>query len=489
MILQKRIPKDFYRLFRTRNMEAYMMFLVAIYDENNELYTAMGLTTAEGAAIIEETMERGHVYWQTDEETADEDAGEIAGEETNETDAAYPGTPTAILRRLIRWGWLKSDYDERLNTDILSFPEYSQLYVSLFKRLQKEDDSGERESILSIYSALYTYHADREKNNEILKSALRTSKNLEQLLSNMQNGMRAYFDELSQSRNFMEIQKVLVDEINNSDSKRYAILTTSDSFYRYKEAVKELISQILNENEELQRKLSAEIASMTAELQQADSLEVKRIRYKLTSAEEAMTMVYQVEREFDLIERRYNKLIEQKAVFAKRALARIRYIFQEGIHDEDNIRKLLHLLSVSPDRDVVLAELGERVKVSMPYKALTDDSLYKRRDSARPEFRPLEPEEKSGQEKQEIADFVPKPLYTRRQLRKFYEENSKDGVFTTTEQTVTSMEDLEKMMFLWQEATGNQSEEDLVHLDGEFKNEEGFTFSKLTIQEAKAQKG
>lgn len=486
MILQKRIPKDFYRLFRTRNMEAYMMFLVAIYDENNELYTAMGLTTAEGAAIIGETMERGHIYWQEDEEMADEETTE---EETNETDIAYPGTPTAILRRLIRWGWLKSDYDERLNTDILSFPEYSQLYVSLFKRLQKEDDSGERESILSIYSALYTYHADREKNNEILKSALRTSKNLEQLLSSMQNGMRAYFDELSQSRNFMEIQKVLVDEINNSDSKRYAILTTSDSFYRYKEAVKELISQILNENEELQRKLAVEIASMTADVSQANSLEVRRNRYRLTSAEEAMTMVYQVEREFDLIERRYNKLIEQKAVFAKRALARIRYIFQEGIHDEDNIRKLLQLLSANPDREDILAELGERVKVSMPYKALTDDSLYRRRDSVRPEFRPLEPEEKSGQEKQEIADFVPKPLYTRRQLRRFYEENSKDGVFTTTEQTVTSMEDLEKMMFLWQEATGNQSEEDLVHLDGEFKNEDGFTFSKLTIQEAKAQKG
>lgn len=486
MILQKRIPKDFYRLFRTRNMEAYMMFLVAIYDENNELYTAMGLTTAEGAAIIGETMERGHIYWQEDEEMADEETTE---EETNETDIVYPGTPTAILRRLIRWGWLKSDYDERLNTDILSFPEYSQLYVSLFKRLQKEDDSGERESILSIYSALYTYHADREKNNEILKSALRTSKNLEQLLSSMQNGMRAYFDELSQSRNFMEIQKVLVDEINNSDSKRYAILTTSDSFYRYKEAVKELISQILNENEELQRKLAVEIASMTADVSQANSLEVRRNRYRLTSAEEAMTMVYQVEREFDLIERRYNKLIEQKAVFAKRALARIRYIFQEGIHDEDNIRKLLQLLSANPDREDILAELGERVKVSMPYKALTDDSLYRRRDSVRPEFRPLEPEEKSGQEKQEIADFVPKPLYTRRQLRRFYEENSKDGVFTTTEQTVTSMEDLEKMMFLWQEATGNQSEEDLVHLDGEFKNEDGFTFSKLTIQEAKAQKG
>ena len=62
--------------------------------------------------------------------------------------------------------------------------------------------------------------------------------------------MRTYFEELSQSKNFMEIQQVLVDEINNSDSKRYAILTTTDSFYRYKEAVKELISRILYDNEQ-----------------------------------------------------------------------------------------------------------------------------------------------------------------------------------------------------------------------------------------------
>lgn len=59
--------------------------------------------------------------------------------------------------------------------------------------------------------------------------------------------MRSYFDELSSQKHFIGIQQVLVEEINNSDSKKYAILTTTDSFYRYKEAVKELISEILNE--------------------------------------------------------------------------------------------------------------------------------------------------------------------------------------------------------------------------------------------------
>ena len=282
MILKKQIPEDFYKLFRTRNMDAYMMFLAAIYEENSELYTALGLTLEEGQAIIAETMSRGQIDWQEDEESQEEETQNT----DMETDAVYPGTPSAILRRLIRWGWLRSDYDEKLNTYILSFPEYSQMYVELFEKLQKEDETGERESILAIYSALFTYHSDREKNSEILKSALRTSKNLEQLLSNMQNGMRTYFEELSQSKNFMEIQQVLVDEINNNDSKRYAILTTTDSFYRYKEAVKELISQILNDNEKRKIQIIEQLNEAAP-----DSMAKFRLEQSLNYYEEATVMV------------------------------------------------------------------------------------------------------------------------------------------------------------------------------------------------------
>ena len=40
MILKKKIPNDFYKLFRTKNREAYMQFVTAIYEENNEVYAA-----------------------------------------------------------------------------------------------------------------------------------------------------------------------------------------------------------------------------------------------------------------------------------------------------------------------------------------------------------------------------------------------------------------------------------------------------------------
>ena len=107
------------------------------------------------------------------------------------------------LRHFEDWGWLRRDYDETLNSYVVSFPEYSQLYVELFRNLYSDEDSKERESVLAVYSHLYTYSSDREKNNDILKSALHTSRSLLQMLANMQEGMRGYFDELSSQRSFL----------------------------------------------------------------------------------------------------------------------------------------------------------------------------------------------------------------------------------------------------------------------------------------------
>ena len=47
--------------------------------------------------------------------------------------SAYTLTPSAILGRLINWGWIRSDFDEKLNTYVIAFSVYSQMYAELFK--------------------------------------------------------------------------------------------------------------------------------------------------------------------------------------------------------------------------------------------------------------------------------------------------------------------------------------------------------------------
>lgn len=218
MNLISKIPKEFYKLFASKYTEYYQRFLIAIYEESGRSSSLLGLTERECRFVMNEQIAAETLDWS--EEQFDEE-----GELLTRSNMA-----SICLKHLEDWGWLRRDYDEVLDSYVVSFPEYSQMFVELFGRLYSEDSTRERESVLAVYSYLYTYGSDREKNNEILKSALQTSRSLLQMLSNMQEGMRGYFDELSRQRSFLGIQEVLVKEMNNNESRKYAILTTTDSF-------------------------------------------------------------------------------------------------------------------------------------------------------------------------------------------------------------------------------------------------------------------
>lgn len=476
MSLINKIPKEFYKLFASKYRQYYQRFLVSIYEESGRSYSLLGLTERECCAIMNEWIAAETLDWS--EEQFDEE-----GELLTRSNMAF-----VCLRHLEEWGWLRKDYDESLNSYVVSFPEYSQLFVELFQRLYSEDSTKERESVLAVYSYLYTYSADKEKNNEILKSALRTSQSLLRMLSNMQEGMRGYFDELSRQRSFLGIQEVLVNEINNSDSKKYAILTTTDSFYRYKEAVKELIDQNLSENEVRRQQFLDQQVQLKMQMESEESVPVeytpkyRRLERAVSLCEEAMDIIYRIEREFDAIERRYNKLIEQKTVFASRAAARIRYILMEGAAEEDQTVTLVNLLNRSSCQEEILTKLADRMHLTERFHVITERSLFRKRDSERGSFEPQAVVREEDQ-REDLDSFVLKPLYTGKEIAEFRRKNIKDGRFTVTRDTVQSIEDLEKLFFVWQDATEIAENDQEISIGEELENEEGFRFSELTIKE------
>ena len=476
MSLINKIPKEFYKLFASKYREYYQRFLISIYEESGRSYSLLGLTERECCAIMNEWIAAETLDWS--EEQFDEE-----GELLTRSNMAF-----VCLRHLEEWGWLRKDYDESLNSYVVSFPEYSQLFVELFQRLYSEDSTKERESVLAVYSYLYTYSADKEKNNEILKSALQTSQSLFRMLSNMQEGMRGYFDELSRQRSFLGIQEVLVNEINNSDSKKYAILTTTDSFYRYKESVKELIDQNLSENEARRQQFLDQQVQLKLQMESEESVPIeytpkyRRLERAVSLCEEAMDIIYRIEREFDAIERRYNKLIEQKTVFASRAAARIRYILMEGAAEEDQTVTLVNLLNRSSCQEEILTKLADRMHLTERFHVITERSLFRKRDSERGSFEPQAVVREEDQ-REDLDSFVLKPLYTGKEIAEFRRKNIKDGRFTVTRDTVQSIEDLEKLFFVWQDATEIAENDQEISIGEELENEEGFRFSELTIKE------
>lgn len=467
MLLKERIPDSFYKLFRTKNMDSYMTCLVALYEESNRLVSSFGLTEEEGRAVISHEMETASVLWQAEEAMEDE---------TPETVIS----PAVVLNRLLRWGWLRSDYDDRLNENLLSFPEYSQLYIELFEKLIREDDDLERQSLLSVYSALHTYHTEKKKNYQMLSNALSGARKLSQMLSNMQDGMRGYFEELSNSTEVLQVQKVLVSEINNHDSEKYAILTTSDSFYRYKENVKELLSMILVQLDEKRD----EFFRWSKEPEQ--SVFYRQAQIGIRCCDRDSQLVYRIEHEFEQIEKKYNRLIEQKTIFAKRALARLNFILHEGNSEEDSVGALISQMASmdAAKKQKLMEQLQKQVRMSTTFRLFSDDSLYRARQTKQSEAVPVNP--MAEQDEAELTDFVPKPLFSRQELQDFRESNMINGRFQVTKETVNSIEDLEKLMFFWQELTVNHSEEDVIELGQELENELGYSFTEFSLVEKEA---
>lgn len=464
MSIKSRIPKDFYKLFNSKYMEYYQLVLLTLYEESGQSYSLLGLTEDECQDIINEEIAKFTMDWSQDQF---EDEGELL---------TRSNMASIMLRRLEEWGWLHKDYDETLNQYVVSFPDYSQMFVDVFQRLFSEDNSMERESILAVYSHLFTYSSDKEKNNDILKSALQTSKALLQMLANMQEGIRGYFESLSQKNTFLGIQEVLVNEMNNTYSAKYAILTTTDSFYRYKEEVKELIDKNLSENERRKQMFIGKKLEIPK-----DSAVWHRNERAIDLCDEAMEILFQINREFDSIERRYNRLIDQKRTFAKRAAARIRYILVEGNIEEDRTKALVRLLNNSSRRGEILDDLGQRFGMTERFQVIKEKSFMRPRDGERAEFTPqrIETAEKTGQN---LEEFVVKPLYTQAELQAFREKNEVDGAFQVTEQTVQSVEDLEKLLFVWQEATEVATSALDIEIGEEFKTEDGMQYSGFSIR-------
>lgn len=464
MNIKSRIPKNFYKIFNSKYLEYYQLVLMKLYEESGQVYSLLGLTEEECRDIIEEKIARFTLDWSQEEL---EDEGELL---------TRANMASIMLKRLEEWGWLRKDYDEEINEYVISFPDYSQMYVEVFIQLYSEDTSKERESILSLYSHLYTYSFDKDKNNDILKTALQTSKNLLQMLINMQEGIREYFDALSDKKTFIGIQEVLINEINNSDSKKYAILTTTDSFYRYKEEVKELINKNLLSNEEAKQNY----IEKRVELKQ-ETMSWYRNERGIKFCEEALEILFKINREFDAIERRYNMLIDQKRIFAKRAAARIRYILVENVSEEDVIKTFIRFLDNSQHKEEIIDALGRSMHLTEKPHVVQERSFLRPKEITKQNFEP-KPIVQSEQNSYSLEDYIVKPLYTRAAIKKFRRKNEVNGVFLATKETVKNISDLEKLFFVWQEATEVLDESLEIEIGDEIETEAGFKYSSFSIR-------
>ena len=114
---------------------------------------------------------------------------------------------------------------------------------------------------------------------------------------------------------------------------------------------------------------------------------------------------------------------------------------------------------------------------------MSEQSFYKRRKQGEPEYMEVEI---ASEESAEMDDFVPEPMYTKSEIRAFKQENTRDGRFEITPEKIRSVEDLEKLLFLWQEETGSSQSTSRIELGEEMDAADGMRFTRISIEEEEA---
>ena len=153
----------------------------------------------------------------------------------------------------------------------------------------------------------------------------------------------------------------------------------------------------------------------------------------------------------------------------------------------------MNLLSRSDKKEEIIQDLAEKIQVTSPFRVITEKSLYTRRDSDKEAFAPAAVQKPVEEPENGLEEFVLKPLYTHREIDRFRRQHMKHGVFeadskdiqSVTKDVIHSVEDLEKLFFVWQEATELAEGKQKIEVGEELvsQGETGFKFSRLTIEE------
>ena len=112
-----------------------------------------------------------------------------------------------------------------------------------------------------------------------------------------------------------------------------------------------------------------------------------------------------------------------------------------------------------------------------------ENSFYARRDEKRA-FEPAPPELPVTPDSSDLTDFVVRPEYTQKEIDAFIRKNSRGGAFSVTEDTVSGVADLEKLLFVWRDAAAGDGGMRITGTDSEPIRKFGCKYTKFTMEKS-----
>ena len=425
------------------NREIYIEALLSI----NEEYEYNNYFLSKEACIqILADMCAGHRLRLEREETeTDEDVQETA--------------PKRILNWLLGAKWLRKVEDYTTMTTNIVIPDYAAILIDAFLQLASEPMEDTQIYIQNVYATLFSFKNDSRMNLSMLKTALVNTKKLNKALQDMLHNMDKFFERLLDKQNYAELLKEhLEGYVQEVVNKKYHILKTSDNFYIYKMDIRRCLKE-MREDEAWVERIRARQAASAAGVSGAGAFGTGLSGRAGSGTEpDVLDLIDQIERGFEMIERRIANMDREHSRYVKATVTRLNYLLNQEDDRKGMLIQLLNRLSEREDAQEKLSLVAERMNLSH-MGTMSDQSLYtprkqKPRSVQLPEDEEILPELSMD----EVLNLNRvSSRYSSEEIEAFIGSQMKDGVMKVDADTVSSDQEFEKLILAYDYSTRRKS--------------------------------
>jgi hypothetical protein len=452
-----KIPQQFWSLFKSQNRYIYMESLMLIYDEY--LYNDYFLTRESCVQLIAEYFSNRIVDISADDEEEDVDL--------------YEPMAIKILNRLIRFTWLKKVEDYSSFKTNIVIPDYSSMFIEVFKRLLNPDSNDTDLYIQNVYTNIYSFYHDGKAGIELLKSAMINTTRLNRSLQDMLHNMDRFFGALLEKDNYEELlQEHLTVYVETIVNKKYSLLKTSDNFYIYKNDIKRLL-RLIREDE---NRLNSLKNKMMAEGKALEDIEY-----------EIMEIIYGLEHGIINMEKRISHIDTEHSKYVRATVSRLEYLLSNDDSMKGNVIQLLNMLG-GEKKEEILGKTADTIQIN-DFTIVTPESLYKKRGKRKVFEETVEVEEIIEEElsKEDILYINRnKTRYSKVQIEQFVLGKMDNGIYRSGEHPIQSDEEFELLILAYDYSIRKSSPFRVVPGDyGKISNEK-YTYPDVVFKKKEA---
>lgn len=419
------IPDSFWSLFRSVNREIYIEALLTVSEEYE--YNNYFLSREACVQLLSDMCSAHRLRLEREETESDEEAGETVSRR--------------ILNRLVKTGWLRKVEDYSSMSTNMVIPDYAAVMIEALEKLAFGEQEDTEVYIQNVYATLFSFRNDARRNLSLLRTALVNTRKLNKALQDMLHNMDRFFDRLLSRDSYSELlREHLEGYVEQVVERKYHILKTSDNFYIYKADIRRWLKEMREDEDWLEQVRTSQTPG------------TEPVGLLNRRAEDVEDLLEQMERGFEMIERRIAVLDREHSKYIRATVSRLNYLLSEENDRHGLLIQLLNHLG-SPEeeteRDRRLRLTAGRMNLSS-WDVLSENPLYRRR-RRKPFVEDLQAEEEDRELDLEEVLRLNRihHRFTRQQVEDFIEEHAQDGCLDTSRLKLEDGEELDKLILAY----------------------------------------